>query len=325
VSSRDYHAEIAGSEERVLAALGIPWKGRDHIRCPFPDHDDKRPSWRWGVDKRGRPRWFCTCGNGSIFDAVIRMGKARDFPEALRFAFGDLPPMPSGTYPKLHKATERKQQHRHICAVKVPKRAELVPPKYPKYGPPSAFWAYHNEHGGIYEIRARYDLSDADGNPLLNEKGKREKAVLPWFWNGRRWVNLQAPGPRPLFNLLELLAEPEASVLFVAGEKTAHAGSRLFDDYVATTSSGGEGAWRGADYSPLNGRSIIIWPDNDKAGLTYAEGVARCCHGAGAASIRIVDVPQGWPEGWDLADEPPSDSIDLMDILTDARAWGPDA
>jgi hypothetical protein len=62
---------VEGREVEVLRALGIPWSGRArHIRCPFPDHDDKRPSWRWDV---GKLRAFCTCGTASIFDVVCRM------------------------------------------------------------------------------------------------------------------------------------------------------------------------------------------------------------------------------------------------------------
>jgi hypothetical protein len=43
----------------VLAALGIQWSGTSgHIACPYPDHPDRDPSWRWD-DKRKVA--FCTC------------------------------------------------------------------------------------------------------------------------------------------------------------------------------------------------------------------------------------------------------------------------
>jgi len=63
---------VAGRETDVLDALGIDWRaGRPHIQCPYLDHADNDPSWRW--DER-RARAFCTCTtNGhadGIFDVV---------------------------------------------------------------------------------------------------------------------------------------------------------------------------------------------------------------------------------------------------------------
>jgi Toprim domain len=48
-----------GRENDVLSALGIKWDGTSgHVRCPYPDHPDHEPSWRWD-DKRKVA--FCTC------------------------------------------------------------------------------------------------------------------------------------------------------------------------------------------------------------------------------------------------------------------------
>jgi hypothetical protein len=52
---------VKGREANVLEALGVNWTPRGktkHIRCPYPDHDDENPSWRWD-DKRKVA--FCTC------------------------------------------------------------------------------------------------------------------------------------------------------------------------------------------------------------------------------------------------------------------------
>jgi hypothetical protein len=65
-----------GRESIVIAALGInlPRRGQ-HIRCPFPHHPDRRPSWRW--DER-KARYHCSCGGGSLIDLTINMGAAHD-------------------------------------------------------------------------------------------------------------------------------------------------------------------------------------------------------------------------------------------------------
>jgi hypothetical protein len=50
---------VTGREADILNALGIPWSGGStHIFCPYPDHPDRDPSWRWD-DKRKVA--FCTC------------------------------------------------------------------------------------------------------------------------------------------------------------------------------------------------------------------------------------------------------------------------
>ena len=63
---------VVGRENEILAALGIRWTGgSQHINCPYPDHADNHPSWRWDAAKR---RAFCTCTkSGSIFDVVCKM------------------------------------------------------------------------------------------------------------------------------------------------------------------------------------------------------------------------------------------------------------
>jgi hypothetical protein len=202
---RDAHAEIAGREERVLAALGIAWKHRGHIHCPFPDHGrrgDKRPSWRWGKNKKGEPRWFCTCepSSGSIFDAVILMGRAHDYPSALRFAFGDPPPMPSGTDPKLHKAADRKIEQRkvrHVIVKRPPARSEL---RRDLLGLRSAIYPYPVPDAfGIYGVVARYQMAAG-------------KTILPWLFDGQRWINKRAPNPWPPYRATSFEAPPPATV-----------------------------------------------------------------------------------------------------------------
>jgi hypothetical protein len=48
-----------GHEEEILDKLGVPFRnGAPHICCPYPDHPDKNPSWRWD---NAMKRAFCTC------------------------------------------------------------------------------------------------------------------------------------------------------------------------------------------------------------------------------------------------------------------------
>lgn len=99
----------------------------------------------------------------------------------------------------------------------------------------------------------------------------------------------------------------------------------MFPDHVATTSQSGARAARLADWVPLRGRDVVIWPDADAAGRAYAADVAALARAAGARSVRVVRVPEGWPDGWDVADAAPpgADTTELRAML--ARAAGADA
>jgi hypothetical protein len=115
-----------------------------------------------------------------------------------------------------------------------------------------------------------------------------------------RWTTWRKP--RPLFNLDKLDARRAACVLIVEGEKSCRAAEQLAPGYVCTTSPGGSNAAAQADWTPLNGRQIVVWPDNDDHGRQYATAVAKHSGAAGAMSVSIIEPPGGVPAGWDAAD-----------------------
>ena len=115
-----------------------------------------------------------------------------------------------------------------------------------------------------------------------------------------RWTTWRKP--RPLFHLDKLYQRPAAPVLIIEGEKACRAAERLAPGHVCVTSPGGSKAAAQADWSPLNGREIVIWPDNDDPGRQYAAAVAKHCGAAGAARVAIIEPPDGVPAGWDAAD-----------------------
>ena len=118
------------------------------------------------------------------------------------------------------------------------------------------------------------------------------------------------PAPRPLFNLPLIDNNPQQPVLVVEGEKTVLAAAALFPvDWVVTTSAGGSNAAKQSDWRVLKGRDILIWPDNDPPGHTYAKEVERLCEDAGARRVVIFPYPDDgrFPDGWDLADPFPED------------------
>jgi hypothetical protein len=71
---------------------------------------------------------------------------------------------------------------------------------------------------------------------------------------------------------------------------------------VCITSPGGSKSALQADWTPLNKRNVVVWPDNDDPGRQYAATVAKLCGEAGALPVSIVEPPGGVPAGWDAAD-----------------------
>jgi putative DNA primase/helicase len=179
--------------------------------------------------------------------------------------------------------------------------------------PPSAYYKYTDKLGVTAFYIVRWDF-------IRNNERKKETRPYSFNVQNKEWrSNNRYPTPHPLYNLLELVSRPDAPVLIVEGEKTVEATKRLFPDYVVVTSCGGANATKKTDWSTLEGRDIIIAPDNDKAGEDYAQAVIkRCKKSAYIKSIRLlkpkilgkyviedsrlVERKGDIPKGYDLAD-----------------------
>ena len=187
---------------------------------------------------------------------------------------------------------------------------------HPALGRPTATWKYLDERGRLLGFIRRFDPPDSR---------KQFLPLTPVEENGRTiWHAKSFDMPRPLFGLDRLAARPDAPVLVVEGEKAAvgldgnGGAAALVPSHVVITSPGGAKAAGKADWSPLRGRDVVIWPDADEAGAAYAKDVAEQARKAGARSVRIVDT-SGLPDGFDLGDPLP-DGLDVEARLRAAQA-----
>lgn len=198
--------------------------------------------------------------------------------------------------------------------VPVPDNVPLEIPQHPALGVHKNFWEYRNAQGRLLSLVCRF--IDKDGNkedrPLTYRRFKTGKPR--WAWKG-------LDAPRPLYGLDRLAKSPDAPVIVCEGEKATDAATALFPDHVAVTSPNGAGSSHKADWTPLAGRDVTIWPDQDDEGRKYAESAARQAKKAGAQAVRIVAVPEDFPEKWDLADELPEGWThdDLKRLLGEAQ------
>lgn len=162
---------------------------------------------------------------------------------------------------------------------------------------------------GPDQIVCRWDFTDGRAKELR----PAVRGPDGWQWRG-------LPEPRPLYRLRELVARPDAQVLIVEGEKCADVAAQTLPSLVCVSWCGGGRAVAKSDWTPLAGRKVVIWPDNDDPGAETAVGITAQAWNAGAVSARIIRRPG--PEaakGWDIADAV-AEGWDAARIVTWAKA-----
>ncbi|MEZ5763925.1 MAG: DUF6371 domain-containing protein [Xanthobacteraceae bacterium] len=169
-------------------------------------------------------------------------------------------------------------------------------PPVPKHrlGAPHDEWRYLDAAGKLLGYVFRFDTKqDKQFRPctLWRDNATGEKS---WRWES--WSS-----PRPLYGLDRLAARPNAPVVIVEGEKACDAATRLLPAFVAVTSPNGSKSAGKADWTPLAGRRVVIWPDADEAGFAFAAAVNKALAGI-ASEVLIVSPPADCAVGWDAAD-----------------------
>lgn len=163
-------------------------------------------------------------------------------------------------------------------------------------GVPVKTWEYLDAQGELLGYVARYEIS------------AEEKQFRCWTWGARgaespQWGCGHWNKPHPLYGLDRLAKREGAPVLIVEGEKAADAAQELLGQMVVVTWPGGANAWKNADFSPLAGRSVLLWPDNDIAGLDAMGKLAPILADPKGLKCRVRTLdPTGMPEGYDAAD-----------------------
>ena len=171
---------------------------------------------------------------------------------------------------------------------------------------------YLNSDGEILCMVRRYNMRDGSGNPVMDDHGKAKKEFRQFTGNN---PYPKMPDVRPLYNIPNISASDK--VIWVEGEKCADALNEM--GFTATCTMGGAGMLSRKsssqfDFSPLHGKELVIWPDNDNAGKKVAELVQDLAMNAGARSVTMLTPPAGKPERWDAADAI-AESFDIGNFL----------
>jgi predicted P-loop ATPase len=235
VASAAIRDAVRGHEVEILRALQIPWNGRQsHVRCPYPDHDDKDPSWRWDTDRR---RAFCTCGTASIFDVIMKK-RGLDFEGAKLFAAQAI-----GGRDLIRQRSEGCTLAAYSAAKELPveflRSLGLKDTSY--YGTPAVEIPYRDEMGTIVVTRYRIALDGTD--KFRWHRGSKGKLVL---YGLDRIAN----------------ARKENAIAIVEGESDCHT---LWIAGFAAVASPGAGTWNEARNAAMfDGFStvfVVVEPD----------------------------------------------------------------
>lgn len=261
------------------------------------------PRWLPNGKRRGH-EWVCGSLDGDPGDSCstnLTTGKGADF--ATGQAWGDLVSLYAQINGKaqleaLHELAEHLgikngRDHSQPIQGTVEQRAEPAPTDvplpgaHPRHGAASATYRYFDAGDRLVFLVCRYDLPAG-------------KQFCPYTWRGGRWVAKAYPSPRPLYGLKALLAEPSMPVMVVEGEKARDAAAALLQAYIVVTWAGGAQAAKTADWTPLAGRDVVLWPDADDPGRAAMANLATVLAST-ARRVRVIDT-EDQPTGWDLAD-----------------------
>ena len=201
--------------------------------------------------------------------------------------------------------------------VPVPEKAPAPPATYYKLGEHSAEYAYRGPDGKLLGLVRRYD------------RGSGEKEFRPLVFaehsatGDRKWQWQSFAAPTPLYGLDRLAADLDALVIVCEGEKAADAVKELSPGLISASALGGSKAAGKADWGPLVGRRVVVWPDADRPGQEYAAKVAKALTGNGAASVTIITPPDNVKLGWDAADALAEnwDMARVENLINDARPF----
>jgi len=185
----------------------------------------------------------------------------------------------------------------------VPLEAEKsCPNSHYRLGSPSNIWEYLDQDGNLLMKILRFDnakggASAKEIRPLTYCYSNHDKSKREWRWQ-------QPKSKRPLYGLDLLTTNADKTLLITEGEKAADAARLLLPEMICLTWPGGSQAISKADFEPIRGSKVILWPDNDNAGQDCMEKLATVllklqCK---VSIINLRALGDKWPSKADAAD-----------------------
>lgn len=154
---------------------------------------------------------------------------------------------------------------------------------------PKSLYKYKDAEGNVIAEKGRWELGDGTKEFKWRLPGSVE-------WSGLKPYSLT---DIPLYNC-EFLKERPGPIYFVEGEKAADACTIGLNLLALTFGGGASTKDFGKSLRVLEGRQVILWPDNDDQGRAYMRRVAQALDGI-ATEVLMVQ-PEGQPPKGDAFD-----------------------
>ena len=289
--------------EAALEANGCePNAARGTARCPA--HDDRNPSLNYKQGQRGA---LVVCRSAGCSTASIAAALGLEVGQL----FDDWQPKGSRPRPMLRLAAP-------VAAAPEPEPDPLLEIPECEIWRPDETVVYVDSKGVTrdcvaWEIHI-YRREDGRAHHLVVrvEPEGRRKWFLPLRWDGRVWRAGAQPRPASLYRLELVRVRCRSQIVVVEGEKACdEIAARAIPRILAVTWPGGSGAVERADWSPLAGRDVVLWPDADDAGraaMTKLAGILA----PNVASLKMVRTDD-LEKGYDAADvDPEQDVLDWL-------------
>jgi hypothetical protein len=279
--------------ERYLKGRGVAFSDSGKFLCPF--HDDHEPTMQIVPGTDGKIAHCFACdASADIFKIAARyyaLDIQTDFPEIQRRVAGELgrsapeaPQKQRAEKPPAKPVTLTLEAARvvytkgaierigkFIFADALREAAEIQLEK---------IFLCKNETGAVEFIEARF-------LPSCFKNDKKRAAALWWNGQGLRAKNT----PHGLFGRELLARSPDKPVLIVEGPKCQEAAKAL-TAFVPIAWNGGANGQKRIDFSPLAGRRVYIWPDDDEAGGRSARDTAKLIQHTASEVIIVNPLPE---------------------------------